>query len=369
VRHKKKTVVTGVVAGLTALLVAGTVGSAQATTPGPDRAEAAAQAAHRAVAEAQARLRAGSILVAQERAAGKRVIARPATLQTTRDIQVRMAAYGRNHHGYAWAVYTNLLTDQTIVETDAPGASVAAIVRAPHGRSARGTAVVVEHGRPHLDDRRTAQAPFSGGAQLYGWRNAAFCTGGFAVNWGATPAYVTAAHCYNKGDTVSNSAWTHSVGTVATRGSYGTWGGTDAELITGSTYRGAVYYGGVVATSTHPIAGAGDFVPGYAHYCFSGATSGEQCDETVISVDQLISADGFTVSGRQAVLVPDKAHPGDSGAPFYAYDQFKQVYIRGIETNSGGTGKVSSQSWGSIRDTFGVSMRLTELVNITAPPD
>lgn len=175
--------------------------------------------------------------------------------------------------------------------------------------------------------------PHWGGARMISPDHpGADCTSGFSVwNSNNKPRILTAGHCYAIGSRVNSPEGT-TFGIVKDRSGY-TEMGIDAELVgqSGVSMAPKIYIGGINSTSSLPVVGpAQDPLRGYP-YCFSGATSGDDCGHVdTYFPDVMVFAPGAGPC------------PGDSGAPVYM-QQPGQVRPRAIIEGGGETTNCPSQ--------------------------
>lgn len=156
------------------------------------------------------------------------------------------------------------------------------------------------------------------------------CSSGFGVTTNTgNPRMLTAAHCFTLGQEV-HSTYGSSFGVVTRRDNYPT---NDFELVGGSGIGqgGSIYVGGSVGVQER-VSGAGD--TGWStEYCFSGATSFENCGLFMVDSTEDINytQDGVTTNVQIFEGAGgDGACGGDSGAPFYRYGLDGRVQARGI---------------------------------------
>jgi hypothetical protein len=127
------------------------------------------------------------------------------------------------------------------------------------------------------------------------------------------------------------------------------------ELIGGGSYGSSIFVGGTNSSTGKHVNGAGDPVVGFTQYCRSGQTSGEQCGQTV----QSVNAQVCTQTGCKSPVISytgPVSQPGDSGAPFYVYSgDGTQVFIRGLNVASGGSTSFA-EKWSRISSNLGVSI-------------
>lgn len=273
-------------------------------------------------------------------------------------IQSRIAAYVAKHPGaYGFGSYLDRTTGRIVLETDAPDALVSTLTAQPAGAAAQQQAVaraVVRSTRVtdqwnRIDDIQ----PYYGGG---GIAAGGICSAGYAVqNSAGTRFMVTAGHCFANGTSVITESGANVYGTVSNRRLPTITGeAKDMELIGGRSYSGRVFTGGTTSTSSLPVVGAGDPVVGYADYCHSGRTTGENCGHTALDNNaQVCTQTGCkqpVTSFSGGVLSTN----GDSGSPFYIKDS-TNLWIRGhILAGDGSTSY--AEPWSQVSSTYGVSV-------------
>jgi hypothetical protein len=222
-------------------------------------------------------------------------------------IQRQIAGHTR---GYAYASYLDRRTGRVQLLTDAPRAVTAPLTTRFAGR------LVLRSGAPHDDIARPADvAPFWGGASI---RSGDYvCSAGFTVRDRTGKRFLaTAGHCFERGAHVRTRDRPIRVGSVVRRAPIPPF---DMELIGGQTYGAAISTGNHGASSRRWITGAADPIAGATGYCRSGQTTGEQCGQTILSVDAQVC----TETGCKSPVVvytggtAGASALGDSGAPLY----------------------------------------------------
>ena len=288
--------------------------------------------------------------------------AAPAAQAALRTVQDRIASYVKAHGTeYSFADYLDATTGRIVLETDAPAGVVAPIVDLSKASGpgvqtfAAGSAVEVRHTSVTDSYSRRDDVPaYWGGAGLQS--GGFLCSSGYAVvNGAGTRFSTTAGHCFANGATVLTESGANTYGTVSNRYLPTVTGGsTDIELIGGQSYDGRVYTGGVTSSTSLPVVGAGDPSVGYADYCHSGRTTGENCGHTATSV----TAQVCTSTGCKSPVISFTGGTmiagGDSGGTFYVKNS-TSVWIRGNVIASGsGTGYATP--WSVVSSTLGVSV-------------
>lgn len=222
--------------------------------------------------------------------------------------------------------------------------------------------------------RHADASPHWGGAEMDGPDAGSLydCTSGFSVTTsGGLSRMVTASHCFNLGDAVTSPA-SNTFGTVVRRENFPT---QDFELVGGSgaTMDGRIYCK-YSATSTCPVWSTGAN-PNFSNlYCFSGATSWEQCQQDLIDDDFLAChnppACTLTTPHLQWFDGPVGygACPGDSGSPWYRYYLGDLVQIVGLTSlGEDWDGNITAclqlaqwswaEKWTKIRDAYNVTIK------------
>jgi hypothetical protein len=162
------------------------------------------------------------------------------------------------------------------------------------------------------------------------------CTSGFGVSGGGTQYLLEAAHCAAKGARVYNgspsgSGKQHLMGTLSTRGNFGSKGGLDAALIKTSGHGGSssvVFTGSSARPSRSVVSGSAGSRRG-DQVCDDGAFEGEICKLVIQNsmpkcVIEALSVVGpfykicglFLVKKLGGGIV---AGDGDSGGPVFRY--------------------------------------------------
>jgi hypothetical protein len=323
----KRTFVGAVVAATAAFTILG-VGPAQA----------AAGTDHNPVAPAAAQVDDSR---APDRTAAATAVESPAARSALATIQTRIARYVATHGTtYTFGNYLDPATGRIVLDTDAPADLVSSLTdlsgapidqrQAASQLQLRRTTITDTSGR--LDD----SPPFHGSAGLDA--EGFLCSSGFAVqNSSGTRFMTTAGHCYSNGATVLTESDARTVGTVVDRHLPTVTGeAMDVELIGGQSYAGRVFTGGVASTTSAPVRGAGSAVVGFANYCHSGRTTGEQCGHRVLDINGESCTETGCVSPVIVYTGGIITQGGDSGGAFYAKDSSGGIHIRGeaIASNS-----------------------------------
>ncbi|MCW2701080.1 MAG: hypothetical protein JWQ45_2615 [Blastococcus sp.] len=274
-------------------------------------------------------------------------------------IQKRIAAYvAGNGTAYTFGSYVNPATGRIVLETNAPASVVSTLVGSSGLAAAEARAAgQVQLRRVATSDafhRRDDVPSYWGGGGIS--NGSSICSSGYAVrNSAATVSMVTAGHCYANGTSVSTESQARFYGTVSGRHLASlTFDAKDMELMGGSSYAGRVFTGGTTSTSSIPVVAAGSATVGYADYCHSGRTTGENCGHTATSV----TAQVCTTTGCKSPVIAftggNLSQGGDSGSPFYAKNS-SGAWIRGhVIAGNGSTSY--AETWNKVASTYGVSI-------------
>jgi hypothetical protein len=291
---------------------------------------------------------------AVERAVGApaRVEHRRISATTVKSIQDQVArrAFSAKAKNYNYASYLDLKTGKVVLTTNAPASVTAGLTKQFPG--------LIEQRNEAVSDnfsRRADTSPFWGGSSIKS--GGAVCSSGFVVQKGGVRYLATAGHCFGVGAGVLTTDGNLSVGSVVQRGPFLPWPfqSFDMELIGGKSYGSSIFVGGTNSSTGRHVNGAADPVVGFTGYCRSGQTSGEQCGQTVTSVNAQVCTQTGCKSPVIAYSGP-VSQPGDSGAPFYVYSVDGQhVHIRGMNVASGGSTSYA-EKWSRISSNLGVSI-------------
>jgi hypothetical protein len=283
--------------------------------------------------------------------AAARKAANPALQADLAALQSRIAAHVKKHGTKnSFGSFINPATGRIVVESDAP-ASVISALTAPS--RARGHSVEFRSTKISDSYSRKSDIPsYWGGAGVTASVGTPWCSTGFTVQNGAgTRSQVTAGHCFSNGQNTYTENGGLFMGSVSGNGLPV---GQDMELIGGSSYWGYIYTGGVDSSTGLPLVGAGDPVVGYADYCHSGRTTGENCGHTATSVTAQVCTQTGCKSPVIAFTGGVLPAGGDSGSPFYVKTS-TSVWARGIVI-AGGGGTAYAEKWSRIASRFGVSI-------------
>ena len=268
-------------------------------------------------------------------------------------LQARIAkrAWSPAAKHYNYASWLDLETGKLVLKTNAPRSVTAPL--------SKGYAGVIEQRDEAVRDsfsRRADVPSFWGGSSIKD--GSGVCTSGFPVQKNGQRFLTTAGHCFAVGANVTTTDGNLSLGSVVQRGPFfplNIFPNFDMELIGGASYGSSIFVGGTNSSSGKHINGAGDPVVGFTNYCRSGQTSGEQCGETVQSVDAQVC----TQTGCKSPVISytgPVSQPGDSGAPFYVYSvDGTNVFIRGMNIAVGGSTSFA-EKWSRISSNLGVSI-------------
>lgn len=285
---------------------------------------------------------------APDAAAGKAALSvSPAVSLASTTIQSRIMNFVQTQGTkYTWGSYADARTGKVVVETDAPSEVVSSLV------STFGELVEVR--KQSISDsfsRRDDVPSYWGGAGITLFAPSAHCSSGYTVqNVFGTRFQVTAGHCFSNGQVAVTELGGRVVGVVSGNG----LPAQDMELISGQSYSGFHYNGGVNSTTSNHVVGAGDSVPGFADYCHSGRTTGENCGHTSISNSALVCTSSgckFPVTSFQGGFLPQG---GDSGSPFYVKSG-TDSWIRGHVIAGDGVTSYA-EKWSRVAARFGVSI-------------
>jgi hypothetical protein len=295
---------------------------------------------------------------APDRSARGRAGASPAADQALTVIQRRITNYVADHGtSYTFASYLDSDTGRIVLDTNVPASVVAGLTSMsdPDRRREVGKAQVRRATISDTFHRRDDISPFWGGAGIT--NSGGVCSSGYAVrNSSGTVFGVTAGHCFADGANVLVESGLRSYGTVSARRLPTVTGHPmDMELLGGQSYAGRVYSGGVLSTTSRPVAAAGAASAGYSNYCHSGRITGENCGHTATSTNAQVCTATGCKSPVIAFTSGTMIQGGDSGGAFYAIDSSGRVWVRGhvIATN-GSTGW--AQPWTTVASQYGVSI-------------
>ncbi len=209
--------------------------------------------------------------------------------------------------------------------------------------------VTVVHEEPMRPVSRRNDGPsWRGGATIV-LGNAA-CTSGFAVRNGADARFLlTAAHCGNPGQRVTDPTG-EFIGNVGAEHS-----DHDIMLIPTGNVTSQVYVGGGDSNSVEAVRGWGDVYTNEI-LCQSGVTSAQATGNAVCNIKVLFFyadredlVEGEQLNGQPA------ARPGDSGGPVYGPSSAGGVIAKGTVTRTAGA-RIGFQDFRTASRDFGVYM-------------
>ncbi|MFI1018797.1 hypothetical protein [Streptomyces sp. NPDC020965] len=279
----------------------------------------------------------------------------PGAVRELTRIQQRIAAHvtaGETAHTFA--SYLDRTTGRIVLKSDAPSEVVIAVT----GRRATApltTPLPAPAAAPFQDPginaphRYQDNAPFSGGAAI---RTATTppCTSGLAVKVSTGQVYLTtSASCFPHNGPVQTEVGATPLGTAFHRVPQ-----VDTVVIGGRTYGGRIYVGGLVTSSTIPVASAGAATVGPVEHCYSGRTSGEVCANKVVSLNGQLCGPRECTYGLIVTRGGSPPQPGDQGAPFYFKDA-AGAHVRGQVYVAVGA-ECFVTSWTRISTALGVSI-------------
>jgi hypothetical protein len=295
---------------------------------------------------------------APDRSARGGVSASPAAGRALKAIQQRIAKHVAVHGTkYTFSSYLDSDTGRIVLDTNAPASVMEGITSMsdPDQRREVGKAQVHRATISDTWHRRDDIPSFWGGAGIT--NSGGICSAGYAVrNSSGSVFSVTAGHCFANGANALVESGLRSYGTVSGRRLPTVTGhAMDMELLGGQSYAGRVYTGGVVSTTSRPVVAAGSAYEGYANYCHSGRTTGENCGHTATSTNAQVCTQTGCKSPVIAFTGGTMIQGGDSGGAFYALDGSGGAWIRGnvIATN-GTTGW--AQPYTTVASQYGVSI-------------
>jgi hypothetical protein len=272
-----------------------------------------------------------------------------AVRQASSTLQSRVVSFVKaNGTKHTFATYTNELTGKVVLETDASASVVSSLVGSLGG--------VVEVRKAKLTDtfsRRDDTPPFWGGGGITLAAPTPRCSTGYSVkNIFGTRFMVTAGHCFTNGQIARTELGNRVVGTVFGNG----LPSQDMELISGQSYGTSIFIGGVNSSSGAHVASAADPVVGFANYCHSGRTTGENCGHRVVSNFATVCTTSGCKSPVTAFTGGFLPQGGDSGSPFYANSvAAPDKHIRGhIIAGNGVTSY--AEKWSRVAARYGVSI-------------
>ncbi|MEV4539363.1 RICIN domain-containing protein [Asanoa sp. NPDC049518] len=228
-----------------------------------------------------------------------------------------------------------------IVKVDAVRARTLAAVDVPVTLSVEDRLTPVSRG----DDT----TPWSGGARIINTSIGAGCTAGYGVNTPSGPAVLTAGHCGEPGNRITDGAG-ELIGTIG--GDDNTY---DVLVIPSNAVSNRIYVGGGNSNQQLTVTGGGAPFVG-ERLCQSGYTSantvgGQICNLQVRfeGTDSQRLWEATQLDGQIA------ARPGDSGGPVYLDRGDGTVTARGTTTRVAGSG-LGFAGFEKAQQRFGVSI-------------
>lgn len=344
-RNTRKWAVVACLTAASAVAAFGLSGSAQAAADEDGKPRTAVKAT------------ADPAFAAKEKAASRGVVNTAASRAALKTVSDRVVNYvARNGAKYSFSVYTDPASGAVVVESNAPSRVVDSLTAARGATSLSG--VAVRSRSASITDafhRRDDIPSFWGGAGISA--GGGTCSTGYAVRNAVGTRYMsTAGHCFANGTLVKTESLANNVGTVFGR-QLPTFNGQakDMELMSGSSYAGRTYNGGIFSMTSNPVVAAGGAFVGYANYCHSGRTTGEHCGHTATSTNATVCTSSGCKTNTIRFTGGVMIQPGDSGGAFYAKDAASGVWIRGhVIATDGVTGW--AESWTKVAATYGVNI-------------
>ncbi|MET1074339.1 MAG: hypothetical protein ABWY11_16955 [Umezawaea sp.] len=199
--------------------------------------------------------------------------------------------------------------------------------------------------------RQNDSPPWKGGATIV-LNNSAACTSGFSVRNGDNARFLlTAAHCGNPGNRVTDPQG-EFIGNVGAEHS-----DHDIMLIPTGNVVNQQYVGGGDSNSTEIVRGWGDVYTG-EFLCQSGVTSARETGNPVCNIKVL-----FFYADREDLVEGEQqngqpaARPGDSGGPVYGPSSAGGVIAKGTVTRTAGS-RIGFQDFRTANRDFGVYIPL-----------
>ncbi|HEV7712894.1 MAG TPA: ricin-type beta-trefoil lectin domain protein [Asanoa sp.] len=197
--------------------------------------------------------------------------------------------------------------------------------------------------------RNNDSSPWSGGAQIINTSIGAGCTAGYGVNTPSGPAILTAGHCGQPGNRVTDGGGEFIGNIGADDNTF------DVLLIPTNAVSNRIYVGGGTSTQQLTVTGGGAPFVG-ERLCQSGNTSanavgGQICNLQVRfeGTDSQRLWEATQLDGQIA------ARPGDSGGPVYLDRGDGTVTARGTTTRVAGSG-LGFAGFEKAQQRFGVSI-------------
>ncbi|GIF74047.1 ricin-type beta-trefoil lectin domain protein [Asanoa siamensis] len=192
-------------------------------------------------------------------------------------------------------------------------------------------------------------APWSGGARIVNTSIGAACTGGYGVNTPSGPAVLTAGHCGNPGNRITDGAG-EFIGNIG--GDDNTY---DVLVIPTTAASNRIYVGGGNSNQQLTVTGAGAPFVG-ERLCQSGYTSANSVGGQICNLQ--VRFEGTDSQRLWEATQTDgqiAARPGDSGGPVYLDRGDGTVTARGTTTRVAGSG-FGFAGFEKAQQRFGVSI-------------
>lgn len=255
-----------------------------------------------------------------------------------------------------YASYVDTTTGEIVLVTDASETDVEDITNLddPADKKEAKKTKVIKATIEDVWHRRDDIPAFYGGGGIAA--GGGICSSGYAAKRAnGQIVSVTAGHCWANGTAVTNESGTRPYGTVSDRRLPTFNGGAmDVELLSGQSYAGRIFTGGLTSTTSIPVVAAGAATAGYTNYCHSGRTTGQSCGHTASSINGQVC----TSSGCKSPVIVwsggNVIQPGDSGGTFYSTDG-TSAWIRGNTIASGG-GTAYTEPWTTIAPALGLTI-------------
>jgi hypothetical protein len=258
----------------------------------------------------------------------------------TKLIDEQFISVGYNPYTDKIAVISSLPVDE--INRDLPNPDDVAVSSGSAARTGRN-----DDGPPHYSGARLV---FPGGQ----------CSSGFYATSGYGPFMLTAGHCGNLYDAVSNGTGSSSFGSVAAR----SFPNPDLMIINGSTYAGRVY-NAANTTSNTGVSGSGDPSLGVS-YCNFGSFILLACSNYNILSTQYCDTGGCTNNlayTERACAWGPVVQSGDSGGAVGANLSSGKVGARGIVIAGGSFTDAKGchyvrwdHKWSTIAATYGLTI-------------
>lgn len=174
--------------------------------------------------------------------------------------------------------------------------------------------------------------PWSGGAQIINTSIGAGCTSGFGVDTPDGPAILTAGHCGESGDSITDGGG-ESIGSVGADNN-----NFDVLVIPTDSVDNKIYVGGGDSTEQRTVTSGGAPFVG-ERVCQSGNTSANSVGGPICNMEvQFEHTDSQRLWEATQLDGETAARPGDSGGPVYLDNGDGTVTARGTTTRVAGSG-------------------------------